>query len=175
MTIDVVPRMMVVVVMMMMVGPQWQWQWQSHQGVDIWAPPGSWRTAPEIFWFWSWCRWCRQWTGRGSTNYGGDKSQQEQFAGVTRNNVLPGKPLSKNWDEIFKWNGWFQRWFRQHLRSTEWDPSVVIQAHSHDKDLSQSTHMRSRNARKNHPWQILRFDIETHICYWIAFIGNFVW
>ena len=72
-------------------------------------------------------------------------------------------------------NCWFQRWFRQHLRSTEWDPSVVIQAHSHDKDLSQSTHMRSRNARKNHPWQILRFDIETHICYWIAFIGNFVW
>ena len=62
MTIDVVPMVMVVVVMMMMVGPQWQWQWQSHQGVDIWAPPGSWHTAPKIFWFWSWCRWCRQWT-----------------------------------------------------------------------------------------------------------------
>ena len=38
------------------------------------------------------------------------------------------------------------------ILTTSVNPSVVIQliqAHSHDKDLSQSTHMRSRNARKN--------------------------
>ena len=55
------------------------------------------------------------------------------------------------------------------ILTTSVHPSVVIQAHSHDKDLSQSTHMRSRNARKNHPWQILRltlkhiFAIELHL------------
>ena len=51
------------------------------------------------------------------------------------------------------------------------DPS----SHTWQRSKSEHTHALTKRKGKNHPWQILRFDIETHICYWIAFIGNFVW